>query len=154
MDEIQIASRDLVDSLVTKIPGDQRNIYLTTAGSTAFYMSFDHTLRKELTDRGYQLALTPSHAVNVKFTANQPMNNSTNTNSSRDTNQELFLALVDGKNVLASGIYDVPAYAFKEGNVEIVEPAAGATDVQTNAEPKKITPPACQVGDVLDDEHS
>ncbi len=114
--DMRYAAKDLIDKLDQKLSFSVDEIYLKISENSAFYNSFDHLLRDELTQRGYLLSNSPANAVSVDFIAmdNVPECYAGN---SRGAYQTVYLALAinvaKGKaqdNV--GGFYEVPLYDF------------------------------------------
>ncbi len=114
--DMRYAAKDLVEKLDQKLSFSVDEVYLKISENSAFYNSFDHLLRDELTQRGYLLSNTPVNAVSVDFIAmdNVPECYAGN---SKGAYQTVYLALAinvakDKSQDNVGGFYEVPLYDF------------------------------------------
>jgi len=114
--DMRYAAKDLVEKLDQKLSFSVDEVYLKISENSAFYNSFDHLLRDELTQRGYLLSNTPVNAVSVDFIAmdNVPECYAEN---SKGAYQTVYLALAinvakDKSQDNVGGFYEVPLYDF------------------------------------------
>ncbi len=133
--DMRYAAKDLVKKLDQKLSFSVDEVYLKISKNSAFYNSFDHLLRDELTQRGYLLSNTPVNAVSVDFIAmdNVPKCYAGNSKGAYKT---VYLALAinsqKGKaqdNV--GGFYEVPLYDFyKAKTMGIKMPECEVSDME------------------------
>tara|TARA_R110002095_G_scaffold80630_2_gene69348 strand:+ start:356 stop:949 length:594 start_codon:yes stop_codon:yes gene_type:complete len=125
--DMRYAAQDLVEKLDKKLSFNVDEIYLRVPENTAFYNSFDHLIRDELTQRGYLLSNTPVNAVRVDFVALDKVPECFASDSS-GAYQNVYLALainsVKGVPQDSFGdFYEVPLYDFHSASdVEIEMP--------------------------------
>ncbi len=117
IDGMRDAVRDLVEKIDGKLSFSVDELYLNTPESnTAFYNSFDHLLREELTRQGYLLSNSDGEDnVRIDFVAKEVVN------CEGDDSNSMYLALaidvvngVPGDTV--GGFYDVPTYGYVRVN--------------------------------------
>ncbi len=138
LQDMQYAASDLADKLDARLSFSSDEIYLSSPANTAFYNSFDHLLRDELTQRGYLLARTAgTDSVSVDFIArgDVPFCFAGDDNSEY---KNLYLALavnVDRKHTpeyVVGDFYEVPTYDFiSAGNVRISPPSCESIEGQS-----------------------
>tara|TARA_R110002072_G_scaffold287170_1_gene452458 strand:- start:721 stop:1266 length:546 start_codon:yes stop_codon:yes gene_type:complete len=121
MDSFRYIARDLVDQLDHKVSFGVDEIYLATPAHTAFYNSFDHVLRDELTHRGYLLANSPEDALRIEFVAREDIP-ACMMSDVDDAYQKYYIALaIDVVNKVPSdmvgGFYVAPSYDYKPAGI-------------------------------------
>ena len=117
LEDMRYTARDLVERLDRKLSFSVDEIYLSSTGQNAFYSSFDHLLRNELTRQGYLLSNTPHGAVHVDFNAIDPKDCPLNDDTFATAYRHLYLALHLYTNPetppeIIGGYYEVPTYGF------------------------------------------
>ncbi len=118
--DMRFAARDLVEKLDEKLSFSVDEIYLKISENSAFYTSFDHLIRDELTQRGYLLSNTPVNTVTLDFVAIDGVPECFAQTSEGDY-QSVYLALaINAANEDArdnvGGFYEVPLYDFRNVN--------------------------------------
>lgn len=134
---LDAAAADLLDMLEDKVEIPPGAIYLSpppprafaTNEGGAFYNSFDHVLRDQLTGRGYKLSTKPQGATPLTFRARDPRGDKFLVNFGSDDYRELELSLTlgddEGKICQVSDVFHVPAYGFASYGVTISPGPAG-----------------------------
>ncbi|MGN7437812.1 MAG: hypothetical protein ACTHOO_04135 [Alcanivorax sp.] len=119
--DMRYAAEDLVEKLDQKLSFSVDEIYLKISENSAFYTSFDHLVREELTERGYLLTNTPVNAVTLDFVAVDTVPECYASNAEGGyQNVYLALAINVSKNTpqdVVGGFYEVPLYDFKSVNM-------------------------------------
>ncbi|MBI1300821.1 MAG: hypothetical protein GC137_04090 [Alphaproteobacteria bacterium] len=119
VNDMRYAAKNLVEKLDQELSYSVDAVHLDIAGTGAFYSSFDHLLRNELTQQGYLLSHTSDGFVKVVFSAQeQPFCAGYETEEGEKTYKKLYLALVlhmpyEEAPRIVGGYYDVPAYGFE-----------------------------------------
>ena len=131
IEDMRYAARDLVEALDQKLSFSVDEIYLKMPGHSAFYSSFDHLLRDELTQQGYLLANHPGNAVTIDFVVKEGVD--CNSEENKSVYQRVYLALaidvVEGTpKDFVGGIYEVPLYGFTSSDTVKVSTPLCITD--------------------------
>ena len=118
--DMRYAAQDLVEKLDQKLSFSVDEIYLKLSENSAFYTSFDHLIREELTERGYLLSNTPVNSVTIDFIAMDDVPDCYASNTD-GVYQNIYLALAinvskDATHDNVGGFYEVPLYDFKSVN--------------------------------------
>lgn len=119
VNDMRYAAKDLVEKLDEELSYSVDAVHLDIAGTGAFYSSFDHLLRNELTQQGYLLSHTSDGFVKVVFSAQeQPFCSGYETEEEAKIYKKLYLALVlhmpyEEAPRIVGGYYDVPTYGFQ-----------------------------------------
>lgn len=118
--DMRFAARDLVEKLDEKLSFSVDEIYLKISENSAFYTSFDHLIRDELTQRGYLLSNTPVNTVTLDFVAIDDVPECFARSSEGDY-QNVYLALAinaadEETQDNVGGFYEVPLYDFRHAN--------------------------------------
>ncbi|GJL85809.1 MAG: hypothetical protein DHS20C02_15840 [Micavibrio sp.] len=128
---------DLVMKLEAATDRPSGGVYLSpppargyTSERGAFYNSFDHVLREELTARGYNVVTNPQGATALKFVAQPPKGDGVFLNPEKTHQGDLVLSLIMGSGpepVRVSDLYNVPTYGYAShlGFTGTAEPAGG-----------------------------
>lgn len=112
LEAMRPAAQDLVAQMEGRIDPLVERIHLTAGAQTAFYSALDHVLREELTYRGYELATQPEQgAPSVSLSARQ-VKTAKGEPAPPPGLGRFDLTLSGGQGTLASGTYELPAYAF------------------------------------------
>ena len=135
VEDMRYAVHDLVGKLDNKLSFSVDELFLKTYGSTAFYNSFDHLLREEMTQQGYLLAQADvKDSVRIDFVAKRAP--SCKENEGDDgAYKRMYLALVidavEGVPTdVIGGFYEVPTYGYKDNsNIKINVPLSCVSDV-------------------------
>ena len=129
LEDMGYAAKDLVDKLEDNLPHNISSINLLRADDSAFYSSFDHVLRDELTYRGYELVTGEDKGIKLILKAADPKTNISTLKMPRDY-RNLYLAIVSVvprekggsktvEKIVASGYYDVPAFGFSRNTISL-----------------------------------
>lgn len=118
--DMRFAAKDLVEKLDQKLSFNVDEIYLKISENSAFYTSFDHLIRDELTQRGYLLSNTPVNTVTLDFVAMDGVPECF-ASKSEGAYQNVYLALAinvakDDSQDNVGGFYEVPLYDFHSAN--------------------------------------
>jgi|GEM_PF-2547461 len=121
--DIRYVARDLVEKLDKKLAMSVDEIYLKVHSDNAFYNSFDHAIREELTKRGYLLVNSPVNTLSLDFVVQDDLPECTGVEQSDGDGayKNMFLALA--LNVtegmpqdMVGDYYEVPTYDFEVGD--------------------------------------
>ncbi len=135
--QLRTVAADLVAKLEAATEMPAQGIYITpppprayTSERGAFYNSFDHVLREELTQRGYRISLNPEGAVPLKFVAQPPKGDGAFLPAEKAEEGELVLTLIMGSGpepVRVRDLYNVPTYGYASymGLTATPKPAGG-----------------------------
>ncbi|PCI52952.1 MAG: hypothetical protein COB36_13915 [Alphaproteobacteria bacterium] len=135
IEDMRYAARDLVEKIDGKLSFSVDELYLKNSSHTAFYNSFDHLLREEMTRQGYLLTHSDTQdSVRIDFVAKKfvPCDGD---EAHDGAYKRMYLALVinavDGiPSDLVGGFYEVPTYGYVDkGDVKIDVPLFCASDV-------------------------
>lgn len=119
LEDMRYAASDLVEKLDQKLSFGVDEIYLDNPANTAFYNSFDHLLRDELSSRGYLLSDTPDGNVHVQLVVrNSYLECAEHIGEASDDYKMMYMALaMDAKDDIPAdiveGFYEVPVYDYK-----------------------------------------
>ncbi len=119
LEDMRYAASDLVEKMDKKLSFGVDEIYLKSPANTAFYNSFDHLLRDELSSRGYLLSDKPEGNVEVEIVArNSYAECAHHAVESSDEYKMMYIALAmntknNVPNDIVEGFYEVPVYDFK-----------------------------------------
>lgn len=135
IEDMRYAVRDLVEKMDGKLSFSVDELYLKNSGNTAFYNSFDHLLREEMTQQGYLLTNNEAgDGVQIDFVAKKSV--SCDGEAVKDgAYKRMYLALVinavDGvPSELVGGFYNVPTYGYQDiSKIKIEAPLFCASDI-------------------------
>ena len=134
IEDMRYAVRDLVEQMDGKLSFSVDELYLKNADHTAFYNSFDHLLREEMTRQGYLLTHSDTEdSVRIDFVAKEAAS-CDGGEVDEGAYKRMYLALVIGvvddvPTDLVGGFYEVPTYGYvKKGNIKIDVPLSCAPD--------------------------
>ena len=136
IDDMRHAVHDLVEKMDAKLSFSVDELYLDNPSNAAFYNSFDHLLREELTHQGYLLAHNDTeNSVRIDFIAKKASYcDNAEMRGGYKNNMYLALAIgsVDGvSGDVVGGFYDVPTYGYVNiNNVKIDVPLSCSSDHQ------------------------
>lgn len=130
--DMRYVAKDLVDKLDERLLFKAERLYLKPLPNTAFYNTFDHVLRAELVQSGYNLVRSPEEdALPVAFTAQKldevetayevSMEKAGNVKVNalgRENYEDMVLSLIVGPpkdegSYIISGLYEVPMYGYR-----------------------------------------
>ncbi|PCJ99359.1 MAG: hypothetical protein COA45_04790 [Zetaproteobacteria bacterium] len=134
IEDMRYAVRDLVGKMDGKLSFSVDELYLVNPSNTAFYNSFDHLLREEMTQQGYLLTHSDvSDSVRVDFVAKHAVRCDRETSDSAYKRMYLALAIntVEGiPSDIVGGFYEVPTYGYiNKNNVKIDVPTSCDSDL-------------------------
>lgn len=135
VEDMRYAARDLVERMDGKLSFSVDELYLKNPSHAAFYNSFDHLLREEMTRQGYLLTHSDTvDSVRVDFVAKKAP--SCGDDEAHDGAYErMYLALAIGADDgipsdFVGGFYEVPTYGYvNKGNIKIDVPSFCMTDI-------------------------
>lgn len=121
--DIRYVARDLVEKLDKKLAMNIDEVYLKIQNEDAFYSSFDHALREELTKHGYMISQSPVNTLNLDFIVVDDLPECTGVKQEEQEGayKKFFLGLAIN---VAEGMpqdmigdyYEVPTYDFWPGD--------------------------------------
>lgn len=119
--DIRYVAHDLVEKLDKKLAPGVDEIYLKIQSESAFYNSFDHAIRGELTKRGYLLANTPVNMLTLDFVVVDDLPECTGVEQGEGVYRKMFLALAINVTEgmpqdMVGDYYEVPTYDFEDGD--------------------------------------
>jgi hypothetical protein len=119
--DVRYVARDLVEKLDKKLAMGVDEIYLKVQSDNAFYNSFDHMIRSELTKRGYLLANAPVNTLTLDLVVQDNLPECTGVEQGEGVYKTMFLALainvVEGMpQDMVGDFYEVPTYDFEAGD--------------------------------------
>lgn len=135
--QLRGVAADMVSKLEAAADIPPGGIYLSppparayTSEHGAFYNSFDHVLREELSSRGYNVSTNPQGATPLKFVAQPPKGDGAFLNPEKAEQGDLVLSLILGAGpepVQVSDLYNVPTYGYAShlGLTVVPKPAGG-----------------------------
>ena len=125
---MRYAARDLVERMDGKLSFSVDELYLQNSSNAAFYNSFDHLLREEMTRQGYLLTHSDTEdSVRIDFVGqkNQHLVMLMYRIARISAyNLALVIDAVDGiPSDLVGGFYEVPTYGYvNKGNIKLEVP--------------------------------
>lgn len=129
LQEMRYVAQDLVDKLDKKLSFNVDEIYLKVYKNNAFYNSFDHLIRDELTHRGYALSNSPINTVTVDFISSDKLPEChPDAKNNEGPYKVLYLALalnvIEGEfRDSVGGFYEVPAFDYENtSHVDVMIP--------------------------------
>ena len=134
IEDMRYAVRDLVEKMDGKLSFSVDELYLVNPSNIAFYNSFDHLLREEMTQQGYLLTHGDTEdSVRVDFVAKHAVLCDLETSDSAYNRMYLALSINTVKGVpsdIVGGFYEVPTYGYiNKNNVEMDVPISCASDL-------------------------
>lgn len=149
---------DLLDDLESDANLSPQDVSVNTAiSSSAFYNSFDHVLREDLSERGYTL-VNDSAALMLHYDAQVPKRDKTAPEEKLEPAMQdylLQLTATRGASIVgqASGIYELPSYGYHKLPVFELPKSEPALEKRSTPDPiaeinedegaiEKIEPPA------------
>lgn len=135
VEDMRYAARDLVERMDGKLSFSVDELYLKNSSNAAFYNSFDHLLREEMTRQGYLLTHNDTEdSVRIDFVAKKSA--PCDSDEAHDgAYKRMYLALVidavDGiPSDLVGGFYEVPTYGYaNKGNIKLEVPLSCTSDI-------------------------
>ena len=119
--DIRYVARDLIEKLDKKLAMTVDEIYLKVQSDNAFYNSFDHALRTELSKRGYLLTNTPVNALSLDLVVVDELPECTGIEQGEGAYKKIFLGLainvIEGMpQDMVGDYYEVPTYDLAVGD--------------------------------------
>jgi len=119
--DVRYVARDLVEKLDKKLAMSVDEIYLKVQSDNAFYNSFDHVIRDELTKRGYLLVNAPINTLTLDLVVEDDLPECTGVDQGEGVYRTLFMALainvIEGMpQDMVGDYYEVPTYDFSVGD--------------------------------------